>query len=364
MRHDLRVMGVLALATSMLLCASAAQAGLVTMDMVTVGNPGNTGELSGIGSLGGNGPSVTVGAVNYAYKIGQGEVTAGQYTVFLNAVAKTDTYGLYNSLMWTSGYGCRIQQAGTSGSYTYSADSAHAVLPVNFVSWGSAARFSNWLTNSQPTGSQGASTTETGSYTLNGATSASTLLAVTRGVDARYVLPTEDEWYKAAFYDPTRNSGAGGYWNFATRSNTAPTAGPPSSGANSANWSPLDPSALNEVDVGSYPQSASYYDTLDQDGNVWEWNEAILSINGGVTDGRGIRGGSYFSTSSDSPLHLEAGYRYDRDPSLGVNNLGFRVVDLDLTSSDLLSVPEPATLSLLALGGLGVLGRRLRRRRA
>ena len=68
-----------------------------------MGNPGNTGELSGDGVWpGGNGPDAIVGAVDYVYEIGKYEVTAGQYTEFLNAVAATDTYGLYNTDMWSS----------------------------------------------------------------------------------------------------------------------------------------------------------------------------------------------------------------------------------------------------------------------
>ena len=65
-------------------------------------------------------------------------------------------------------YGCGIVQSGSSGSYTYAVATAYQNFPVNFISWGDAARFSNWLQNSQPTGAQGAGTTETGTYTLNG----------------------------------------------------------------------------------------------------------------------------------------------------------------------------------------------------
>src|SRR5665647_1441137 len=70
----------------------------VNMETVPVGNPGNAGELSGAGA-GGYGPDRICGAVAHAYNIGKYEVTAGQYTEFLNAVAKTDTYGLYSTSM-------------------------------------------------------------------------------------------------------------------------------------------------------------------------------------------------------------------------------------------------------------------------
>ena len=63
--------------------------------MVTVGNPGNAADTrydaTGFGSVG------------YVYQIGKYEVTAGQYTEFLNAVAKADPNGLYNTAMGDHG---------------------------------------------------------------------------------------------------------------------------------------------------------------------------------------------------------------------------------------------------------------------
>ena len=84
---------------------SGAQA--VTMDWVAVGNAGNAADTTGYGS------------VSEDYQIGTYEVTAGQYTEFLNAVAATDTHGLYNANMDSSSYGCQITQNGSSGNYTY-----------------------------------------------------------------------------------------------------------------------------------------------------------------------------------------------------------------------------------------------------
>ena len=45
---------------------------------------------------------------------------------------------------------------------------------------------------------------------------------ITRSPTASFVLPTEDEWYKAAYYDPAI-AGGNKYWNFATGSNTTPS---------------------------------------------------------------------------------------------------------------------------------------------
>ena len=180
--------GVLILVVA-LTCVPIVHAGVV-IETVTVGNPGNAGELSG-DSAGGWGLDRICGAVGYTYKIGKFEVTGGQYAEFLNAVAATDTYGLYSPSMDGGGTGCAITQNGEAGSYTYDfsgrpsgTEAAWLDRPVNYVSWGDAARFSNWLHNGQPTGAQDLTTTEDGSYYLNGATSNDDLQAVTREDDA------------------------------------------------------------------------------------------------------------------------------------------------------------------------------------
>ena len=145
-------------------------------------------------------------------------MTIGQYTEFLNKVAKTDTYGLYNTNLATNQNIGGITRTGSSGSYVYTANSGAANLPVTYVSWGDAARFANWMQNNQPTGAQGPLTTETGAYALNGAITDAALNLVTRSLTAAIVIPSEDEWYKAAYYDAT----TGSYYNYPTSSNTCP----------------------------------------------------------------------------------------------------------------------------------------------
>ncbi len=158
-------------------CVSGVSAvNIVTVPVGNAGNAGNADDTHGDG----------YGGVAYEYNIGKYEVTAGQYTEFLNAVAKSDPYGLYNEKMANPGfsdYGCKIESSGSSGSYSYSVEGAWANRPVNWVSWGDAARFANWLHNGQPTGAQNDSTTEDGSYDLNGAMSNTELLAITHESD-------------------------------------------------------------------------------------------------------------------------------------------------------------------------------------
>ncbi len=100
---------------------------------------------------------------------------------------------LYNSGMATDGNVAGIQQNGPSGGYIYSVIGS-ANHPITYVNWYDAARFTNWLYNGQPTtGGEGNGTTETGSYTLNGSNPNN----VTRNANATWVIPTENEWYKA-----------------------------------------------------------------------------------------------------------------------------------------------------------------------
>jgi len=329
---NMRYLGIVAAVAVCLAVSATAQA--ITMDLVTVGNPGNTGELSG-GKVS-RGPIATVGAVGYEYKIGKYEVTAGQYTEFLNAVAKTaDPYGLYNAKMGNNSpdWGCNIMRSVSSGSYTYSVASDWANRPVNYVSWGDAARFSNWLTSGQ---------TEVGSYTLNGAMLDAELLAVTRNADARYVIPTENEWYKAAYYDPLKPGGPG-YWDYiGTDAIPDRDVNEVRSPGNNATYmktqTPLYVDVVyHRTEVGEFELSDSAYGTFDQLGNVAEWNETIMMRDGYTTLHRGYLGGSWTSTVAA----LSAVYRQARPSTTDEDmNFGFRVA----------LVPEPVTMAGVMLG--------------
>ena len=320
------------------LLASTAQA--VTIEIVPVGNPGNA-----------NDPETGYGSVADPYRIGKYEVTARQYTEFLNAVAGVDTYELYDMRMWGTNTGCKIQRSGSSPNFTYSVAADRANRPVNWVSWGDAARFANWLHNGQPTtGVQDLTTTEDGAYFLNGATGYA-LMAVVREEDAIWFLPTEDEWYKAAYH---KNDGVtGNYWDYPTKADDPSV---PSNDlinpdpGNNANFFilPSDStigSPYWTTEVGEFENSESPYHTFDQGGNLWEWNETAVN-----SDDRGLRG-SYWGNYSQW-LHAsrssKAGMSYENDLA------GFRVA----------SVPEPSTLTLLVYGVVGLLayGWRTRKR--
>ena len=163
------------------------------IEMVTVGNVGNAPDQDfGEGAF---------GAVSYEFQIGKTEVTLAQCAAFLNAVAATDTHNLYNLNLETNLNIAGISRSGSSGNFTYSVIGT-ATRPVTFVSWFDAARFCNWLHNGRPGGSQIASTTERGAYTLGGATSGG--LTITRNPGAKFWIPSENECYKAAYHQPAR----------------------------------------------------------------------------------------------------------------------------------------------------------------
>jgi len=282
----------------------------VTIDWVTVGDPGNPGdtEVMSDGTTG-------YGAVPYIYRISKYEVTNAQYAEFLNAVAKTDTNGLYNATMvdpftgYYEGYG-GITRSGSSGNYTYATIGGRENMPVNWVSFYDALRFANWLHNGQPTGAQDSSTTEDGAYTITADGIANN--SIMRNAGATIFLPSEDEWYKAAYYDGTS------YFEYSAGFDTQITCAVPGATPNTANCNGVMGGSWGDLtDVGAYTGSASPNGTFDQGGNVWEWNEAI--IHGWD---RGLRGAGFFNQA----FSLSA--RMSREGNLPIYDYfawGFRV---------------------------------------
>ncbi len=244
-------------------------------ETVPVGNPGNTADTTGYG------------AVAYKYQIGKYEVTNAEYCEFLNGVAKTDTYDLYDGRMaggsddadqWGG-----ITRSGDSGSYTYTVREGMGKKPVGYITWESAIRYTNWLTNGRASGD-----TEKGAYTIeSGQVKCPDHAALADGKDAKWVMASENEWYKAAYYDPNKSGGAG-YWQYPGKSDDAPAAN-------------LNSNA--PTDGGTHANAASPYGTFDQGGNAWEYNET-------QNDGKvGLRGGSFYI--NDNEGYMRSATRYD-----------------------------------------------------
>ena len=321
---------------------AAAPAHAVTIDWVTVGDPGNAA----------NTDLSSRGAVATSFQIMKYEFTNQQYTDFLNSVAKTDTYSLFNASMGSDPRG-GITQSGSSGSYTYAVKTNMGDKPVNFVSWWDAARVSNWLMN----GGTSSSSTETGAYTLVGGQTGGTAPAVNSG--ASYFLPTENQWYKAAYYKG--GSTNAGYWQYATQvTGTAPTAvtaggtgiGSAGSTGNFANYSEgADWNSQNgNVTTVGTNGGASAYGAFDMSGNVVEWND----LTGAAGSTRGLLGGGW----ADSAFGLSSSEGNTLDLSFQGNAvIGFRLASPVV-------VPEPSTYAMalagLACGGYSVFRRRKR----
>jgi hypothetical protein len=164
-----------------------------------------------------------------------------------------------------------------------------------------------------------------------------------RNKDAVYFLPSIDEFYKAAYYDPHKNNGAGGYWKYATASDTTPL--PTSGGTDpyTAVWQCID-----RVDVKN-AGGLSAYGTMAQNGNYSEWIEtAFDGTNDNPSEIRNLTSGNW------SNVHDAMG-KDNRD----VHNPA--VWDSMYINFRVASVPEPSALSLLAIG-LSALAMMRRRR--
>jgi hypothetical protein len=270
-----------------------------TMDFVTIGNPGNPTDPT---------PSPRViGSVAYAYNL-------GKYEVSRDMVTKANTAGSLGITMSDmSGYG------------------GNGLLkPATGITWYEAAKFVNWLNTS---------TGGTAAYKFDGSGNFRRWSAGDSGYNAnnnlrnslaKYWLPSSNEWYKAAY------GNMDGTWNlYPTGSNSAPTAVASGTAANTAVYEQsLDTGPADITSAGGL----SAYGTMGQGGNVIEWMEAPYDESNNIMTWDywyEMRGGHYVSPS-------EGLYgRNELVPSGEGILLGFRVA----------SVPEPSSLSLLALGG-------------
>ena len=215
----------------------------VNMDFVFVGNAHNApdDEIKDDGTTG-------YGAVGYSYSIGKYEVSNSQW----------DPVG---ELFSESRRGNEDQ-------------------PAVAISWNHAAMFCNWLTSGD---------LSDGAYAI--AYSPTDGSGMVTGIDRDsavstygtvYVIPTEDEWYKAAYYDGS----TGTYYDYPTGSDDEPD-GIDVDGDTTFDAVFRVQSGYNQGhpnDVGN-AGVLSPYGTMGQGGNVYEWNETESG------SGRGISGG-------------------------------------------------------------------------
>jgi formylglycine-generating enzyme required for sulfatase activity len=314
-------------------CLLAVPALAEPIQWVTVGDPGNTAD------------DTTYGDVLTSFQIMKYEFTNQQYTDFLNSVdaGGINPNSVYNVNMGNDIRGGISFTSGAASGSKYAVKSNMGDKPVNYVSWFDAARVANWYQN----GATSLSSTETGAYTLDGATTGNAP-AVNPG--ATFYIPTEDQWYKAAYY--MGGGTTAGYWDYATQSDTAPTAvtadttgiGSAGSTGNFANY--LDDANWNDrggnvTTVGTNGVSSAY-GAFDMNGNITEWNDLTGLVAGST---RGVRGGFWGSFSESS---LRSSFNQEIAPSDESDVYGFRLASV-------VAVPEPSTW-VMAAGGLACAG--------
>ncbi|WP_162243812.1 SUMF1/EgtB/PvdO family nonheme iron enzyme [Pseudorhodoferax sp. Leaf274] len=267
------------------------------VDWTLIDKPGNTSDLR-----------TGYGCVAKRYEMARTEVTNVQYVAFLNAVAAGgDPYRLYLEDMATGAVGGIVRRVDGERA-SYQVKPGYEDRPAAYLSWFALARMANWYHFGQPNGMQVAGVTE-GDYTLGAYdtrgfasfeqagrkhTVAATLFE--RNPDAKYFLPSNDEWYKAAYYDPER-PGLRKYWSYPNRNDTPPGSAPDSNGANYQVKS-LGEGGPYYVSTAGRFASRGYYDLLDMGGNLWEWLETWRGLGGQQgwrrdIPTKGLRGGSF-----------------------------------------------------------------------
>jgi formylglycine-generating enzyme required for sulfatase activity len=272
---------------------------------VTVGNPGNTADETGLGS------------VDYDFQIMKYEVTVGEYAEFLNQVAaQSDPHQLWVRAMGEHvitdlGQGgirkdvlqC-IERQGSPGAWTYLPVPEREAGPVFFVSFFSALRYANWLHHDRQN-----AITESGAYELmHGA-------GVERSATAKVWLPSENEWYKAAYFQPEGLGGpVGNYWRFPMCTQETPVRAEP--GSELPNAACFSRGFGGIAPVGSYPNALSPWGALDMGGNVWEWTDTIT-----FGSKRVLRGGS----SPHNVEKMQSNVRSNASPDRWYPDTGFRL---------------------------------------
>lgn len=279
-----------------------------TIDFVEIDDVSNPADTTGFGS------------VSYLYKM-------AMYEVSQSAIDKATANGMTNV---------------AAGAWTGN-------QPAALMTWYESAAFVNWLNTS--TGRQAAyNLTFSGgvwSMSLWNVNDAWTLGGTNlfRNKNAYYFLPSENEWYKAAYYSGTGST----YFDYPTGSDTAPAVVASGTAAGTAVYASLGAPAAVDSAGGLSP-----YGTRGQGGNVWEWSEtAVDGVNNVPSENRIVFGTAY----NTGAVGMLSTYRGNDPVGQSVAVIGLRVA----------AVPEPSTWAIalagLACGGFSVCRRRKQRGR-
>jgi len=294
------------------------------MDFVTIGNPGNDADTTGAPS--------SAGSVGRTYDINTFEVSRAMITAYN---ANPGVVAISMDPMTSNG-GPGVNK------------------PATGITWNEAARFVNWLNVQKGFAPAYKYANSTITTNLTPWTSNDTLdydpLNPYRSKRSNFFLPSFNEWYKAAYYDPSANSGAGGYWDYANGSDTAPTAVAGGTAENTAVYGQT--AAQGPADVKN-AGGVSPYGVMGLGGNVFEWEESSSNLaNNDGSLNRGFRGGSWIQPATD----MASDRRTDFAPNSEDNEIGFRVASYN---SDAV-VPEPSMMVIGMVFGLGGLAAKRR----
>jgi len=170
-----------------------------------------------------------VGSVGYDYTLGQLEVTVGQWVKFLNTVdpAGRNKHKLYSDTesgaAWPRFGQVDYSSRAPAGRHYTAAAPDWLDKPYGFANFLRSARFANSLSNGKILETESATEgpytyttyqvrlsrqTERGMYDMR-------KRQATRSSDVGFVIPSQDEWIKAAYYDP-RGGGTYSYWQYPT----------------------------------------------------------------------------------------------------------------------------------------------------
>ena len=204
------------------------------------------------------------------FAIDKHEVTVVRYCEFLNDADP-------NANHWDGGQ--ETIRMGDAGDYYYEVQPGRANYPVRHVSFYDAEAYVVW--RSAKTGKN-------------------------------YRLPTEQEWEKAAGWDPVLEK----LWIYGFHRDSIDTTW--------ANYDqvysgPTEVGYFNGVNAGTN-HAQSYYGCYDMSGNLWEWTSSIYSGSNRV-----LRGGDWSSNAS----YCRVAYRNFKSPSIRTFYYGFRLL-LDL----------------------------------
>ena len=342
---------------------------LVKIETVVVDDAGNKADKNGLG------------AVNHNFKIGKYDVTVSQWCAFLNAVATkgfpVDPYHLFDPSMQKDSFVSSIKKIVSADQKTISyrviskkngdpeaIDDPDTLdrgeLPITYIDLFSTVRFVNWLSLGQPVvGEENEKTTEDGPYTIQGEMIIPRFTPDQESYDHEkwpggfWHLPSEDEWYKAAYYQKAIPGVSDSlYWIYSTSEANAPgnqvdeaSNQPPEfeGSFQNANYALSGTFATQQAPyltpVGFFKYSPGPFGTYDMGGNVAQWTDSIVPVrrtdkSTSTVDITTIRGGSWKSMdpreiSSQNYVSMdqkESGSQGTQTLHFRSNDVGFRVV--------------------------------------